>query len=905
MNPNERKNNSTSHSNPSTTHTQQNQSQQWDIQHAWQPNTQATLKQSSEQATPWSPQINQQPLASSPHKNQIPNNNSWPQMSHSDQQQNSSLNTNQAAQNTSIQDTIQQSALNQTSSSQQTLWENSQPNSTQTEQTNISQKQNASKTTQSTTNNWVPVVPARRKKKWSKISPMKFAIGCALFGLLLVGWVSLWLFYALQNPNQFQWIIGIEWIKTGLQLFAWLFFGLLFLGFFIFTVFNLYKIISKKTRKKIRYVIGLIVWAIFLWWTVAAWITSFNKINDLIEISGSNKIMTAYIPFKWGYRPTTEGFPIIAPTAVSFNINNKLLQRFLNANFNDKIVNSIELDCWNEKQLLPYRPNVPDWQVNIAWHCLYMNKGTYTITMIITTEDKKTGVKSVVESTREDIIVTSEVKLRPSEWSRQTEIEFNDDHDEIIIGRAPTKLYIDSNSIFNDLKLDEYRINWDLNGDGSWDEVDITSFSHQFREAKKQTIYYSLPWYRPDLIYQFDLNILQSNVPVCTLIATPDGSSSTRFRIDTFFDDTDTRINSFKYQVRNINSWRTLDGFTDTRGNLVYDFKIQGMYVVELEYRTDDNRAWYCESDTISVGKNELDISYDLDYREIGSDRRHEVDTQWRVKFNNNTLTTEILPIQVQLTLHRGEQDNRDITYLVKLGTQIIQSNDDRTYTFTLYKDSKGPITIEAINNQRNTAVSTSIDLVLNQDPVIWTLEVYPDSVGNSPFEVTLDASAISLTDDSDSIEMFDRDYGDGEINKNISRATMKHTYKYDTINENWTFTPKVSITSKKWTTATIVLDKPILVKRPNIEAHITIDSHPAQIAGVGDMVEFSLHTDWDPIHISRDFWENKKHSCDNRSCTTISMMYHKEATYDVTAVITYRDGNVAKDTVQISIIES
>lgn len=36
--------------------------------------------------------------------------------------------------------------------------------------------------------------------------------------------------------------------------------------------------------------------------------------------------------------------------------------------------------------------------------------------------------------------------------------------------------------------------------------------------------------------------------------------------------------------------------------------------------------------------------------------------------------------------------------------------------------------------------------------------------------------------------------------------------------------------------------------------SRIVIDSHPAQIAEVGDKVEFSLQTDGNPSHISRDF---------------------------------------------------
>jgi hypothetical protein len=49
-------------------------------------------------------------------------------------------------------------------------------------------------------------------------------------------------------------------------------------------------------------------------------------------------------------------------------------------------------------------------------------------------------------------------------------------------------------------------------------------------------------------------------------------------------------------------------------------------------------------------------------------------------------------------------------------------------------------------------------------------IAIEPDTVGEDPFKVTLDASVSSLYDEEDEIVYFTWDFGDGETRENISQ---------------------------------------------------------------------------------------------------------------------------------------
>jgi hypothetical protein len=101
----------------------------------------------------------------------------------------------------------------------------------------------------------------------------------------------------------------------------------------------------------------------------------------------------------------------------------------------------------------------------------------------------------------------------------------------------------------------------------------------------------------------------------------------------------------------------------------------------------------------------------------------------------------------------------------------------------------------------------------------------------------------------------FSWDFGDGSEPKlNFSESIITHTYRYDTENENGTFHPVLTIKTRKGRSTTVSPETDIIVKRALQQLVINIDSHPAQVAKVGDKVMFSIEFNGLPTNISRTF---------------------------------------------------
>jgi len=139
---------------------------------------------------------------------------------------------------------------------------------------------------------------------------------------------------------------------------------------------------------------------------------------------------------------------------------------------------------------------------------------------------------------------------------------------------------------------------------------------------------------------------------------------------------------------------------------------------------------------------------------------------------------------------------------------------------------------------------------------------------------VTFDASTTVLNDATDEIVYFTWDFGDGEIKKNLSQSVISHTYKYDTKNENGDYKPVLTIKTKKGCEISISPETDIIVKKPLISLKIHVDSHPAQLAMVGDRVSFSLEVNGVPSTIQRDFGNGKTLECQQRECVQTTTIY-------------------------------
>ncbi len=334
------------------------------------------------------------------------------------------------------------------------------------------------------------------------------------------------------------------------------------------------------------------------------------------------------------------------------------------------------------------------------------------------------------------------------------------------------------------MKLPEYKIQRDLDGDGERDKSDLTNFSYQFREPKIQNIYYTLPGVN-NLVYQIDLRVLQNDVPICTISTNPSTKNNTTYSINTSFDTQQVRINSYMYRIKNISTNKFLNNITNKKESFEYDFLAQGNYVVYLDYVTEDGKQGNCESDTIEVGASTFNVDYTFQYK--GPD-----DTMWKpltnsgiVNFDGKTISTSALPVKLLLTINSISPSSPDAKTAIKLDNQIIQTPNGKSYEITLHNSTHEQISIQVNDSVIQAMSLLEFPIHITQEDIMGKLTIFPDSVGTSPFEVTLDASTTTLTDQDDEIIYFTWDYGDGEIIKNSSQARTKHTYAYNDNSEN------------------------------------------------------------------------------------------------------------------------
>lgn len=170
---------------------------------------------------------------------------------------------------------------------------------------------------------------------------------------------------------------------------------------------------------------------------------------------------------------------------------------------------------------------------------------------------------------------------------------------------------------------------------------------------------------------------------------------------------------------------------------------------------------------------------------------------------------------------------------------------------------------------------------------------------------VTLDASATKLNDPNDEIVYFSWDFGDGELQKNLSNAVIKHTYHYDTSKNSGVFKPSVSVYTQKGRTITIPLENSIIVNKQRIKVNISSPSHPTQEALMGDQVRFSLDFNGLPSKVYWSFDDGEdEYSCDGRSCTEMTKVFAKAGTYNVKVRMEFEDQQQVEQTFLIKVRE-
>lgn len=713
-------------------------------------------------------------------------------------------------------------------------------------------------------------------KQWSQLSFGGLLIGCGVFILLIV-WFLWWSIYYLMNNPELLTQVGMDWdtAKTLFWLFWWLFFISIFFGWFGLAVVNWYRIFSTPWPKwwyiawliiGIIITIGTLVWGIQL-------ISMITNTNTDIIGNWSNAVST-YI-MQWQQRVSYTNQPLIAPISLRFWINNAALQWVLWPQIPLSSVTSIVLSCGNT-QLLPLGV---DWL--FQWVCLYTAKQSYVTKLIIRYPDSATQELLTGEIPLDPVAITSVLWITTSQWSLKT----NDSMTELVISK-PMRVFFDASRIVSDLWLTSNDISWDFDWDGEDDISNISKPSFVYKDSKLYTISYRI-WNQRQRFYVF-LRVEESTDPQCNVSGTWDASNN--YKRDVVVTKPNIRAKDYRREIVDASTNRVLQTIKRTNPSLTQVLS-PWSYIARVVFLSDDNRQWTCETDIIDIAETDMDATLSIQYKIPTMNDFVPLTATGVVLLSGDVVMVGSLPTYLTVSVWWIMPSSSDIDVQLLFNSKRILETVPWVYELTI-TDSKDQI-LELVLTNKNTNKTKKIvrNIKNTQAKVLWALTILPDTAGMDPFEVTLDVSRIRLTDSTDEIVAFTRDFWDWEISKNVNQWTITHVYRFDAAKQSGEYRPSVTIKTKKWVTQTISSVDPIIVKRATRTIQIKTDSHPSQIAAIGDRVQLRIESNGSIESIRRDYGDGREiQECEGRSCIDTTAIYKEPGMYTVKATINYTD---------------
>jgi len=744
-----------------------------------------------------------------------------------------------------------------------------------------------------------PQQTANITKPTSKVSMKTVLIGCGVLFMFVVGWLSLVFYNLMNNPSQLS-SVGLDpnTTKTLLQTFSVLFFGLLtFLGIGLL-VANLYRLITVKNKSKVGYILGSLFWflififAIVLGARVITMVRNFSVDNIL----DSDKLIMPYIQFKDGTKYTRwdATMKLIAPATMYYTLNSNYFNSQLVPPLGQVNFTEMYLDCGNGQKL---KLNFTSFQFDGS--CIYFKKGEYTLNLETSYINIPTSEKLQKTFSGWSIIFDSEITVTPT----KSALTFNDAETEMIVGKTPTKVMFDANSVFKDLGLSDYKIIWDFDGDGTQDKQNNVATTFVYNEAKLYNVYVRFPNLN-NYIYTFPIRVEQSDVPVCEILVTK-GDGKNYNVVTNFFDKT-VKITNYQFDVLNRNA---KDGVIDTiknnNGTFSYQFPGAGLYAIQNTFLTEDDKQGQCESDDIQVGVSDFQVNYDTYFKSPQSPQFKRVAGNDIVSLISGELVLTEIPTVIKLQVNQISPNILTATKKVLLDGKAIISTDGNNFEFTIddSDNHEAKLIIEDVPSWAKTEII--IPIKVSRADIIGKLIVTPDTVGTDPFMVKFDASTTIINDPDDEAVSFTWDFGDGtgSMRKDFSEAIINYTYRYDTKNNNGTYHPTVTIKTKKGREVTVSPENNIIVKRANQTLDILIPDYPAQQASIGDRVGFSISFNGLPSEIRRDFGDGKTLTCNTRQeCWSTTHIYMQPGTYLIRAAVAYENLPTIDGTITLKI---
>lgn len=303
------------------------------------------------------------------------------------------------------------------------------------------------------------------------------------------------------------------------------------------------------------------------------------------------------------YLHDSPGLQLIAPMSLQFTVNNQVLDKTLTNTIGNDALEGMQLDCGNGQAPL----NLIQGSRDFGGSCLFTEKGSYNMLLKFLHKDRQTGSPKESELSL-PLQFVSQVDISTSNG----EYSLNDNKTEISVGKAPSKVFFDIGKVFSDFQLNEYKLFWDLDADGSYDKQDDVSFAHRFRNPQVHTVYYTIPALG-NYIYPLSFRVEQSDVPICDLEL--QHIKETTYNIIAHCDDKNGPIITYNFDIIEEGSDKLIESVQSKHPQTKYDFPSAGNYYVELTFITDENKKGGADSDSISIGDINFEVNYDITYR--------------------------------------------------------------------------------------------------------------------------------------------------------------------------------------------------------------------------------------------------------------------------------------------------
>lgn len=717
----------------------------------------------------------------------------------------------------------------------------------------------------------------------SRIGVKWVVLGCSIFFVILVGVLSWVFYYLINNPSQLDYIgISAQVAQGLLQTFTTIFFWLIVFAWFGLLITNIYRLFTVKNKSKLTYIFGSFVGLIFLIWWVTFGIILLDEIANISpdDISG-DMLVRWYAVIKDGKEIAiwTNGFTMIAPIATVYQLNttqfqNKTIPKLWNVD-----ILSLQLDCWNWTML-----NLNNENNNFDWVCFFEKKGDYSPKLFVSYTSNNTNEKLSTNIDLGTITIPAEVSVKNDEELLQS------NQNELVAWKAPIKISFDAADVFTSLNLKWYEVSRDFEWDGVWDKKDLSEYDRMYTQEWVTNVFVQFSE-NSEYIYSFPIRIEQPEVPILKINTKQ--LEGNKYLISTEMVSNEWVISNYLFEIWDTSTNKQISSERTSKSSLTYTFPGEWSYMIIVTYITDDGKKATIESNVLEIGQSDFNIYYSMLVKTTSDPVYKNIDLE------QDTIVIDELPALMKLSIDQIEPSISSSELSISLdGVPLIISND--IAEFKIQENKEHSLVIQVENEAKDMATKKEIIIEVKRSSIIPDLTITPDTVGNSPFSVKFDASTTTLNDDDDEIVYFTWDFGDGDLRTNTSTAVMSHVYSYDEKNDIGEFYPKLTIKTKKGLEYEIGSGTLILVKRPTTNISIRVDSHPSQIANVGDQVKFILEFDGNPQKIYRDFGDDRTYECEGRECNEIGHIYGTKWTYNIIAKVSFADKGLIQNNIKL-----